>query len=220
MLSCRLGPSAQSDSSHSWRNLRRSSRVAPHSPVPMITMVTGAGIGVPVVTRPKLAEIVVPFCVNTRAASTGAAVRPSNDGPGAYVPVMSSTGAFVVSAVMEPPVPRCRLNRLGPLSKGNGVNACLFQGQLASDSMKNKNHNFLGWVQRRASNSRNTRTRVTLLSSYFFVKFAEFIVVAPLHQCIFISRERLPTEHCHSDPKPRIILTDYLCYLCGQVLDT
>jgi hypothetical protein len=63
----------------------------------MITMVTGCGIGVPVVTRAKLDEIEVPFWVSARVASAGAAVRPTNNGPGVYVLVMSTTKAFAVS---------------------------------------------------------------------------------------------------------------------------
>jgi hypothetical protein len=70
----------------------------------MITMVRGSGIGVPVVTRAKLVESVVTSWVDARVASAGAAVRPTSNGPGVYVPLMSTTKAFAVSAMMETPV--------------------------------------------------------------------------------------------------------------------
>jgi len=81
-------------------SLRRSTRALTHSPMPMVKIVAGSGI----IARVKLAEIEEPLCVYAKVAWAGVAVAPGNAGPGMYVPVMSTTRAFVVSCCMVPPV--------------------------------------------------------------------------------------------------------------------
>ena len=67
--------------------LARCCRAAPHSPVPMVTMLAVSETGAPAASRVKLAEIEVPRWVNARLVSVGDAVRPTNNGLGVNVPI-------------------------------------------------------------------------------------------------------------------------------------
>jgi len=68
--------------------------------MPVVTKVPGSGIA----TSVQLAEVESPLCVNAMVAWACVAVRPTNAGPGVYVPVRSTNNPVAVSASTEPPV--------------------------------------------------------------------------------------------------------------------